>query len=224
MGATIVPTRRGQRHDQGRLPSVLLFNVFLPLAIYAIATQYTSPLVAMVLYALPPLLKSVYEMAWKCRVDWISFVQLAFTGVSMALMVWMDDPRVGLVKEILPPLIASVMMLVSVVNERFNLLWLLYRFAATSSTKEELDAAWEDPAVRRHFQFLAGTVGTIIVTEDTLRLFLIFHWPFSTMVYLSPIVGASMGVLLSISIAWYTRTKIPALNSPPRPSETTPLV
>ncbi|RHY02945.1 hypothetical protein DYB25_003924 [Aphanomyces astaci] len=212
-----------------RLSGVLLFNVVLPLSIFGLASQYTSTLNAMILYTVPPLGKCLYELVGNCRVDYISMVQLGVTGVGIAVMLVTNDPRVGLLKDILPPMVIAVVILLSaLLQNSFNMVWLGYRswYEATKGDGvARLDRVWQTNAqVRNRFKGLALVVGSVIFAEDSLRLYLVFHAPLSTMLVLNPVLGIGTGMSLTLWVVYTVKHTPELADNAAAAAETTPLL
>ncbi|RHY94619.1 hypothetical protein DYB37_006631 [Aphanomyces astaci] len=192
-----------------RLSGVLLFNVVLPLSIFGLASQYTSTLNAMILYTVPPLGKCLYELVGNCRVDYISMVQLGITGVGIAVMLVTNDPRVGLLKDILPPMVIAVVILLSaLLQNSFNMV-------ARIPTNAR---------VRNRFKGLALVVGSVIFAEDSLRLYLVFHAPLSTMLVLNPVLGIGTGMSLTLWVVYSVKHTPELTDNAAAAAETTPLL
>ncbi|RLO04504.1 hypothetical protein DYB28_006519 [Aphanomyces astaci] len=192
-----------------RLSGVLLFNVVLPLSIFGLASQYTSTLNAMILYTVPPLGKCLYELVGNCRVDYISMVQLGVTGVGIAVMLVTNDPRVGLLKDILPPMVIAVVILLSaLLQNSFNMV-------ARIPTNAR---------VRNRFKGLALVVGSVIFAEDSLRLYLVFHAPLSTMLVLNPVLGIGTGMSLTLWVVYTVKHTPELADNAAAAAETTPLL
>ncbi|KAF0701379.1 Aste57867_8081 [Aphanomyces stellatus] len=214
-----------------RLSGVLVCNIALPLSIYAIASQYTTNIVAMGLYSIPPSLKAMYELVALHVVDWISAFQLAITGLSLLFMMYVDDPRIALLKDVVVPMACAFASISSLVFPRFNLLWKVFRlwYFASVAENARLDALWDgvddaSVAVRRQFTFLAVVSGLVVLVEDSVRVYLIATAPFSTMVFVSPLVGIATAVCILLCVTWNIRNMAGLFPPTTSAVESTPLL
>ncbi|RHY27792.1 hypothetical protein DYB32_007196 [Aphanomyces invadans] len=197
---------KGQRakHPPNRLSGVVIFNLALPFAVFGLASQFTTTLNAMILYTLPPLGKCVYELVRERHVDYISMLQLAITGIAIAVMMYTDDPRVVLLMDIVPPMIIAVVLVGSALwPHGVNLVWLAFRgwYDATHNDVARVDRIWRtDSVLRRRFRAIAIIVGVVVLAEDSVRLYFVYTAPLSTMIVASPIAGITTGVFLTLWI------------------------
>ncbi|OQR89967.1 hypothetical protein THRCLA_09498 [Thraustotheca clavata] len=186
---------------------VLLFNAFLPMLIFYIASKYTTETNAMILQSIPPLLKIIYQMVEERRADFISFLQISSVFACLVLMELLDDPRVALLKDPLTFMCFALAFCVSMFYDKFNLLWIKYRLLNENSLEDKLrlNAMWRQPRIRRKFALIAFLWGVVIFSEDTLRVILIFTYPANSMVYISPLIGVSCMICLGSFTYYYLK-------------------
>ncbi|OQS07583.1 hypothetical protein THRCLA_20114 [Thraustotheca clavata] len=178
---------RLQTYTRKDLPWVLLFNVALPLIVYAIAVKYTSEVNAMALQATPPLLKGIFDMVTDGKVDCISLFQVLSIVVCIVLTETLKNSKILLLKDTPASLGFCIALWIGTWIDEWNLLWFIYR--ARASNQRQVESQWCDPVVRKRFRWVSGVWAFSFTAENVLKITLVFVYPASTMVYLMPILA-----------------------------------
>ncbi|RHY29551.1 hypothetical protein DYB32_005058 [Aphanomyces invadans] len=166
---------------------VMLFNIALPVAIYNLAKQYTSEIVAVFLSGVIPMLKTLVTFVCLKQQDAISVIQVVGVLVTVAITIFATDPKTLLVFQVGSAAPIGVFMILSVHWLEEDL---FYQFRRTMSVKtsEELDLHYEKPIVRDTSRFVTVLMGGIMITTSIINIFLVLTFSVDTIIYMSNIM------------------------------------
>ncbi|ETW00556.1 hypothetical protein H310_07141 [Aphanomyces invadans] len=172
--------------DWPHLPMVV-FNLILPLAIFNIAKEHTTQIVAVFLSGIPPMVKTLVQVFAYNKKDVISIVQIISTSFSVVIMLFTDDAKVLLVKDSLSTVTIGILYFLSVAYFHEDMFF-TFRRHFTSRSPEEMDAMYMLPHVRQTSRHLSIVWGFGMIIEASIRIALIVLLSVQTMVYVSPII------------------------------------
>ena len=134
---------RGQRSLPAWAPTALL-SVAAPIVVYDVATDRgVGEVPALLLGAIGPLLELAITAAWRRRLDEFSTVVLIFLALGVVTSLFLDDPRLLLLKESAITGLFGIVLLVTVPTHR-PLMFLFGRRFATGGDPARV-AWWNGP-------------------------------------------------------------------------------
>lgn len=165
-----------------------------------------SLVVALILASVFPLLKSVYELLHKRRLDPISLAILLGLIVGLGALFLGGSPKLLLLRESLFTGTFGLVCLVSLVfRSRRPLMFFFARYSAAGSDPALCawyDRLWENAGFRRMQRIITLVWGLVLVGEFTLRVILIYTVSPATVLAVSPAV---VGIASLLTVIWTMR-------------------
>lgn len=180
----------------------------VPTGCYWLSMAYIShsEVVALIVASIYPLLKSLYELLRKRRLDPISVAILLGLMVGLGAVFIGGSPKLILLRESLFTGSFGVACLVSlVVGSRRPLMFFFARYAAAGSDPalcSWYDRLWESAGFRRMQRIVTLVWGLVLVGEFALRVALIYTASPATVLAVSPVV---MGIASVLTVIWTMR-------------------
>lgn len=195
------------------LPWVLtaLLSVAAPIVVYDVATDRgVGEVPALLLGALGPLLELAITAAWRRRLDEFSTVVLIFLALGVVTSLFLDDPRLLLLKESAITGLFGIVLLVTVPTNR-PLMFLFGRRFATGGEPERVawwNGLWAYPGFRRTQRGLTLMWGATLLVEAVARGVLTYRLDTATMVVVNAVVPpVVIALLVTATVVWARRSQ-----------------
>ena len=177
----------------------------VPTGCYWLSMAYIShsEVVALILASVFPLLKSLYELLHKRRLDPISMAILLGLMVGLGVLFIGGGPKVILLRESVFTGSFGLACLVSLLfRSRRPLMFFFARYSAAGSDPalcSWYDRLWENAGFRHMQRIVTLVWGLVLVGEFTFRVILIYTVSPATVLAVSPIV---MGIASVLTVLW----------------------
>jgi hypothetical protein len=195
------------------LPWVLtaLLSVAAPIVVYDVATdQGVGEVPALLLGAIGPLLELAITAAWRRRLDEFSTVVLIFLALGVVTSLFLDDPRLLLLKESAITGLFGIVLLVTVPTNR-PLMFLFGRRFATGGDPARVawwNGLWAYPGFRRTQRGLTLMWGATLLVEAVARGVLTYRVDTATMVVVNAVVPpVVIALLVTATVVWARRSQ-----------------
>lgn len=203
----VAPGPQGRPNIRRMLRDIAI-DAGVPAACYWLSMAYIShsEVVALVLASVFPLLKSLYELLQKRRLDPISVAILLGLMVGLGALFVGGSPKLILLRESLFTGSFGLACLASLLfRARRPLMFFFARYSAAGSDPALCawyDRLWEQAGFRRMQRIITLVWGLVLVGEFTLRLILIYTVSPGTVLVVSPVV---VGVASLLTVIWTIR-------------------
>ncbi|KAI8372151.1 hypothetical protein BD560DRAFT_306884, partial [Blakeslea trispora] len=166
----------------------MIFELILPIVLYYVLREFTSPLLALLLAGVPTALIVLYKGYRERRVDMMGVLMLMGFGVSAILAFVQSDPKLYLLRESAMTLAMGLMLLITLFPLRWQhhvlrpFMFYLARQIAVSSNvlmhrstvRDHWDWFWHHYSTFRWFlRSLTGIWGLGLISEFLMRVALI---------------------------------------------------
>src|SRR5215467_881079 len=181
----------------------LILNAVFPVVLYKLSKHYFSPseFTALVVAALFPLGKSIFDLLRRHQLDPIAVVVLLALIADGVAMIFGGSPRLLLVRESFFTGAFGVACFFSLLLPRPMMFYFSRYFIAGKAPDRQarFNSSWQLPDVRFCHRLITTVWGCVFVGELLLRLILIYSLPASLVLIISPIL---IGVLTIITMIW----------------------
>jgi hypothetical protein len=201
----IAPSARMVLSGPNGLMASLLLNGAAPYFAYQLLTrQGVSPVRALALTAVFPVLGLVLQGVRTRRADGIALISLVVIAIGIAGSLITGDPRFYLVRVSFGTAAFGLTCLASLLFRRPLLFYLGRATVAGSDARRAayFDGLWAFPEFRRVQRVLTVTWGVCYLLEAAARVAIALWLPTSTVLVLEPLLG--YGVLVGL-LAWTLR-------------------
>lgn len=207
------PTTGGAPGPQNR-PNVrrmlrdIAIDAGVPTGCYWLSMAFISrsEVVALVAASVFPLIKSVYELLRKRRLDPISMAILLGLMVGLGALFLGGSPKLILMRESLFTGTFGLACLISLsLGSRRPLMFFFARYSAAGSDPAMCawyDRLWENAGFRRMQRIITLVWGLVLLGEFTLRVVLVYTVSPATVLAVSPVV---VGVASLLTVIWTMR-------------------
>lgn len=194
---------QGTRPPLGGIVWGIVLNAIIPVVLYKLSRRYVSPseFTGLLIASTFPLGKSIFDLAWRGRVDPISIVVLLGICTDGVALLFGGSPRLLLVRESLFTGAFGFACFVSLLLPRPMMFYFARQFMAGADPQRQarFNAAWQLPEVRFSHRLITSVWGCVFVGELILRIVLIYHVSPGTVLIISPIL---IGVLTIVTMIW----------------------
>lgn len=196
------------RPNVRRMLRDIAIDAGVPTACYWLSMAYIShsEVVALIVASVFPLLKSLYELLRKRRLDPISAAILLGLGVGLGALLIGGGPKLILLRESLFTGSFGLACLVSLLFRSGRpLMFFFARYSAAGSDPalcSRYDQLWEKAGFRRMQRIITLVWGLVLIGEFTLRVVLIYSVSPGTVLAVSPI---AVGVASLLTVIWTMR-------------------
>ena len=184
----------------------IVLNAAVPVILYKLSKRYFSPseFTALVVAALFPLGKSIFDLVGHRQLDPISIVVLLGITTDGVALLFGGTPRLLLVRESMFTGVFGVACFLSLLLPRPMMFYFSrYFIAGTDTTRQaRFNAAWQFRDVRFCHRLITTVWGCVFVGELILRIILIYQLPAALVLIISPIL---IGVLTTVTMIWAFR-------------------
>jgi hypothetical protein len=181
----------------------IVLNAVVPVILYKLSLRYISPseFTALVIAALFPMGKSVFDLVWHRQLDPISIVVLLGIAADGTAMFFGGSPRLLLLRESLFTGAFGFACLVSLLLPRPMMFYFSRYFMAGADPARQarFNAAWQFAEVRFSHRLVTSVWGAVFLGELILRIILIYQLPPAAVLVISPII---IGVLTIVTMTW----------------------
>ena len=181
----------------------IVLNAAVPIVLYKLSKRYYSPseLTALVVAALFPLGKSLFDLVRRRQLDPIAIVVLLGIVTDGIALLFGGNPRVLLIRESMFTGAFGVACFLSLLLPRPMMFYFSRHFiAGTDPTRQaRFNAAWQFREVRFCHRLITTVWGGVFVGELILRIILIYQLPAAMVLIISPIL---IGVLTTVTTVW----------------------
>jgi hypothetical protein len=185
-------------------------NFMLPFVTYTVAQPALGDGHALALAALPPLVWASLEFARTCRIDALSLLVLAGSGLSLLAVAAGGNARVLQLREQLVAAVIGLVFLASAALKK-PLIYQLARARMKRRPEPEaasFEALKDNPVFRRAMLTMTVVWGVALVVESAVCCALVFVVTIRHYLIVSPIIGYSTTGALSAWSFWYARRRI----------------
>lgn len=205
MQTAAAPTQPA-RPPIGNIVWGVILNAVFPVILYKVSKRYFSPseFTALVVAALVPLGKSVFDLLRRHQLDPIAIVVLLGLMADGIAMIFGGSPRLLLVRESMFTGAFGVACFFSLLLPRPMMFYFSRYFIAGNDPNRQarFNLSWQLPEVRFCHRLITTVWGCVFVGELVLRLILIYSLSASLVLIISPIL---IGVLTIITMIWAFR-------------------
>ncbi len=183
----------------------MAINLVCPWLVYTLTEPSLGKVHALMASAIPPIIWSLIEFAWKRRIDALSILVLAGIGLSLLAFLGGGGYRMLQLREHLVPAVIALALLGSVAIKR-PLLVVFARAAAKRISKEEsekLERELKNERVWRLVNRLNLFIGAFLLLQVAIAVSLIFILPIKEFLIVSPIVNYTMLGLLAGAFLYF---------------------
>jgi len=181
----------------------IVLNAVFPVLLYKLAKRYYSPseFTALVIAALFPLGKSVFDLLGRHQLDPISVVVLLGIVTDGTALLFGGSARLLLVRESMFTGAFGVACFALLLLPRPMMFYFSrYFIAGTDHGRQaRFNSAWQFPDVRFCHRLITTVWGCVFVGELFIRLALIYRLPAALVLLISPIL---LGVLTIATMIW----------------------
>jgi hypothetical protein len=198
------PTKAPAAPRFSGLYRTLGMSLVLPLiAIQVLLHRGVSPVIALAVAAVFPLVEMVYEAVQTRRVGVIAIVSLAGIVVGFGLSFATGNAIFALLKDSVFTALFGVLFLGSLLTPR-PLIYRLNRDMAGSdpAARAASEALWENPGARRVFRIMTLVWGVGLLLEASVRVVVAMTLPIATATALSPVIAI---VVIGSILVWTVR-------------------
>jgi hypothetical protein len=198
--SSMVPDSQGIslnfRERFGGLLLPVIISAVCPLVIFRLVSPLMSPLAALALTAIPPLLFSLYSWLRTHNIDPISIMALFSLAVSILVTLLAHDPRLFLLREAYLTGAFGLLCLISLMSQKPVAVYIyMWAFGRTSGQVTSQEAVHYLGFVRRMVTLVWGVA---FIGETSIDAFLAFHLSTSQFLVIHPflfwgIIVATMG-------------------------------
>jgi len=191
------------RPPLGNIVWGVVLNAVFPVTLYKLSKRYFSPseFAALVVAALFPLGKSIFDLLRRHQLDPIAIVVLLGLIADGVAMLFGGSPRLLLVRESVFTGAFGVACFFSLLLPRPMMFYFSRYFIAGNDSVRQarFNSSWQLPEVRFCHRLITTVWGCVFVGELIVRLILIYSLPASLVLIISPIL---IGVLTIITMIW----------------------
>ena len=184
----------------------IILNAAVPVILYKLSKRYYSPseFTALVVAALFPLGKSIFDLVRRRQLDPIAIVVLLGIIADGIALLLGGNPRLLLVRESMFTGAFGVACLLSLLLPRPMMFYFSRHFIAGTDfiRQARFNAAWQFRYVRFCHRLITTVWGFVFVGELILRVILIYQLPAAQVLIISPIL---IGVLTMATMVWAFR-------------------
>ena len=184
----------------------IILNAAVPVILYKLSKRYYSPseFTALVVAALFPFGKSVFDLIRHRRLDPISIVVLLGIITDGVAMLFGGSPRLLLIRESMFTGAFGIACFLSLLLPRPMMFYFSRHFIAGTDPARQarFNAAWQFREVRFCHRLITTVWGCVFVGELILRIILIYQMPAALVLVISPIL---IGVLTTVTMIWAFR-------------------
>src|SRR5215471_1117904 len=199
-------TTQAVRPPIGGIVWGIVLNAAVPIVLYKLSKRYYSPseLTALVVAALFPLGKSLFDLVRRRQLDPIAIVVLLGIVTDGIALLFGGNPRVLLIRESMFTGAFGVACFLSLLLPRPMMFYFSRYFIAGTDLARQtrFNAAWQFREVRFCHRLITTVWGCVFVGELILRIILIYQLPAALVLIISPIL---IGVLTIITMVWAFR-------------------
>lgn len=183
-------------------------NILAPWAVYSLLAPQYGDTPALIGSALPPLLWSLFELVRVRRLDAVSMVVLAGILLTVAATAFGGSPKLLQLRENAVTGLIGLVFLASLLLRRP----LIYHLAAATFARQGAGASagLDDFAAsargQRFFRTLTLLWGAGLVVQTAIMTWLVYLWPISRYLLLSPFIGYGILGVLFAGTFWYRRS------------------
>lgn len=186
----------------------LTVNLALPWVAYTLAKPHYGEFGALIASSIPPLLWSLFELAWHRRIDALSLFVLGGIGLSLLAMALGGDARLLLVRESILSGLIGVAFLVSLLFPR-PLVYYLARATVMRQDAEQGAADfqdwWQEAIARQTIRGITAVWGLGLTAEAVLRTWLAWHWDPERFLAIAPTLGYVIAGGMGLWTFWFVR-------------------
>lgn len=197
--AAIPPTKP----PLGDIVRGILLNAVVPVILYKLSKRYYSPseVTALVIAAIFPLSKSIFDLARHRKLHPIAIVVLLGIATDGVAIVFGGSPRLLLIRESMFTGVFGIACFFSLLLPRPMMFYFSRYFIAGTDPERQarFNAAWQLPEVRFCHRLITTVWGCVFVGELGLRLLLIYNLPAALVLVISPVV---IGTLTVTTMIW----------------------
>src|SRR5215467_4824381 len=194
------------RPPVGNIVWGIVLNAVFPVVLYKLSKRYLSPseFTALVVAALFPLGKSIFDLLRRHQLDPIAIVVLLGLIADGVALLFGGSPRLLLVRESMFTGAFGVACFFSLLLPRPMMFYFSRHFiSGTDPTRQaRFNAAWQFREVRFCHRLITTVWGAVFVGELILRIILIYQLPAALVLIISPIL---IGVLTMATMVWAFR-------------------
>jgi len=191
------------RPPVGNIVWGIVLNAVFPVVLYKLSKRYLSPseFTALVVAALFPLGKSIFDLLRRHQLDPIAIVVLLGLIADGVAMLFGGSARLLLVRESVFTGAFGLACFFSLLLPRPMMFYFSRYFIAGNDPVRQarFNSSWQLPEVRFCHRLITTVWGCVFVGELILRLILIYSLPASLVLIISPIL---IGVLTIITMIW----------------------
>lgn len=184
---------------------MIVLSVVLPIVIYDVMTDAGfSPVVALIVSSVGPLLDIGITWARSRRLDEFAVVVLAFLVLGIIVSLIFDDPRLLLLKEAAITGVIGVLALGSLAVAPRPLMFYFGRRFATGGDPARVEwwnGLWRFPGFRRTQVVITLVWGVVFVAEAVARGILTYTLSVDTMVVVNNVAPL---VIIALLVVWTT--------------------
>jgi uncharacterized membrane protein len=187
----------------------IALNTAIPLASYHLSKAYISPseVTALIAASIFPILKSLFGVLRRSRLDPVAVLVLLGIGVSIVVIFLGGSPKVLLLRESIFGGVFGLACFVSLVLPR-PIMFYFGRFFAAGNDPERrarFDASWQYPQVRRGHRIITLIWGLSLGGEFCVRVVMIYMLPIPTVLAVSPFLFGGATIFVVIWTIRYAR-------------------
>lgn len=188
----------------------LLFMTVFPIIIFHVASPYLSQVEALLLAAVPPVLRTLTGLLRSGRLNFLGVLALVSIGIKLIGGLAFQSTQVVLVSDSLITGVYGLLLLASLPLGKPLLLLLMQNMLTMtpSAQQEHLMKRWQTPGARSFFTLLTALLGAGLLLELVVRTLLVFTVPVDQFLVLSPLIRYGLfGVmaLVAFGMAWQRR-------------------
>lgn len=181
----------------------ILLNAVAPVILYKLSKRYYSPseFTALVVAAVFPLSKSVFDVARHRKLDPIAILVLLGIATDGVAILFGGSPRLLLIRESMFTGFFGITCFFSLLLPRPMMFYFSrYFIAGTDPARQaRFNAAWQLPEVRFCHRLITTVWGCVFVGELVLRILLIDNLPAALVLIISPVM---IGTLTVATMIW----------------------
>lgn len=187
----------------GNVVWAIVLNAVFPVILYKLSRRYLSPseFTALVVAALFPLGKNVFDLVSRRQLDPIGIVVLLGLVADGIAMLFGGSPRLLLIRESMFTGAFGLACFFSLLLPRPMMFYFSRFFIAGSDPERQarFNSSWQLPDVRYSHRLITVVWGTVFLGELITRILLIYWLSAALVLVISPIL---MGVLTIITMIW----------------------
>ena len=212
LAARSIPERLlawAREHGPAALVGVLV-NFLLPFLIYRATHRALGDVYALIAASIPPMGRTILQLARHRRVDALSLIVLA--GIALSLIAFFGGGGAKAL-QLREHLVAAVIGLAFLGSAAIGkpLIYQLARARLRRGSGGNLghfEAASGHPIFRRAMMVMTLAWGVGLVVESAVACALVFALPISTYLLVSPIWGYGLGLTLTVWTFWYAGRRV----------------